>query len=201
MTPSPELIRTRESFIRESLQESSNTKLRIVQQCMPEISRAVDMIIHAFNSKKKVLLCGNGGSAADAQHLATEFVIRLSPHIQRPGLPAIALTTDTSMLTAGANDLGYDNVFTRSLEALGNEGDVLIGISTSGNSPSVNNAFQKAHTMSLSTIGFLGKGGGISKGLVDLAIIVPSDDAQRVQEGHITIGHIIFQEVEQEMFG
>ena len=105
------------------------------------------------------------------------------------------------MLTAGANDLGYDNVFTRSLEALGNEGDVLIGISTSGNSQSVNNAFQKAREMKLTTIGFLGKGGGASKNLVDLAIIVPSDDAQRVQEGHITIGHIIFQEVEQEMFG
>jgi D-sedoheptulose 7-phosphate isomerase len=112
--------------------------------CSPDISKAVDIIIHAFNSKKKVLLCGNGGSAADAQHLATEFVIRLSPRIKRPGLPAIALTTDSSMLTAGANDLGYDNVFTRSIEALGNEGDVLIGISTSGNSESVNQCVPKS---------------------------------------------------------
>jgi D-sedoheptulose 7-phosphate isomerase len=201
MTPSSDTRVAREKFIRESLQESSEIKLRILQQCLPGISSAVDIIINAFQKKKKILLCGNGGSAADAQHLATEFVIRLSPYIQRPGLPAIAITTDTSMLTAGANDLGYDHVFTRSIEALGHEGDVLIGISTSGNSPSVNNAFQKAREMKLTTIGFLGKGGGTSKDLVDLALIVPSNDAQRVQEGHITIGHIIFQEVEQEMFG
>jgi D-sedoheptulose 7-phosphate isomerase len=201
MTPSSGKKRLRSQFIRDSLKESSNTKLRILQQCLPDISKAVDIIIQAFNNKKKVLLCGNGGSAADAQHLATEFVIRLSPCIKRPGLPAIALTTDSSMLTAGANDLGYDNVFTRSLEALGVEGDVLIGISTSGNSQSVNNAFQKARNMKLTTIGFLGKDGGTSKKLVDLAIVVPSDDTQRIQEGHITIGHIIFQEVEQELFG
>ncbi|MCX6137085.1 MAG: SIS domain-containing protein, partial [Ignavibacteriales bacterium] len=144
---------------------------------------------------------GNGGSAADAQHLATEFVVRLSPTIKRPGIPAIALTTDTSNLTAAANDIGYDNVFARSIEALGNEGDVLIGISTSGNSPSVNNAFTAARQQGLATIGFLGKDGGQAKTLVDLAIIVPSGDTQRIQEGHITIGHIIFQEVEQEMFG
>jgi D-sedoheptulose 7-phosphate isomerase len=201
MIPSQDKKLSRDKFISDSLKESSDTKLRILQQCSPDISKAVDIIINAFISKKKVLLCGNGGSAADAQHLATEFVIRLSPQIKRPGLPAIALTTDSSMLTAGANDLGYDNVFTRSIEALGNEGDVLIGISTSGNSDSVNFAFKKAREMKLATIGFLGKGGGKSKDLVDLAIIVPSNDAQRIQEGHITIGHIIFQEVEQEMFG
>ena len=201
MTLSSDKKLSRDKFISDSLKESSDTKLRILEQCLPDISKAVDIIIKAFNSKKKVLLCGNGGSAADAQHLATEFVIRLSHNIKRPGLPAIALTTDSSMLTAGANDLGYDNVFTRSIETLGNEGDVLIGISTSGNSNSVNYAFQKARKMKLTTIGFLGKNGGKSKELVDLAIIVPSDDAQRIQEGHITIGHIIFQEVEQEMFG
>jgi D-sedoheptulose 7-phosphate isomerase len=191
----------RDQFITDSLKESSNTKIRILHQCSSDISKAIDLIIDAFKNKKKVLLCGNGGSAADAQHLATEFVIRLNPQINRPGLPAIALTTDTSTLTAGANDLGYDNVFTRSIEALGNEGDVLIGISTSGNSNSVNRAFQKAREMKLATIGFLGKDGGKSKDLVDIAIIIPSEDTQRIQEGHITIGHIIFQEVEQEMYG
>jgi D-sedoheptulose 7-phosphate isomerase len=201
MKPSSDKKLSREKFIRDSLKESSDTKLRILQQCMPDISKAVDIIVQAFTNKKKILLCGNGGSAADAQHLATEFVIRLSPELKRPGLPAIALTTDSSLLTAGANDLGYDNVFTRSIEALGNEGDVLIGISTSGNSNSVNFAFKKAREMNLTTIGFLGKAGGQSKNLVDLAIIVPSNDAQRIQEGHITIGHIIFQEVEQELFG
>jgi D-sedoheptulose 7-phosphate isomerase len=191
----------RDKFITDSLKESSDTKLRILQHCSPDISRAIDIIIAALSNRKKLLLCGNGGSAADAQHLATEFVIRLSPDIKRPGLPAIALTTDSSMLTAGANDLGYDNVFTRSIEALGNEGDVLIGISTSGNSDSINRAFQKARELKLTTIGLLGKSGGNSKNLVDVAIIVPSEDTQRIQEGHITIGHIIFQEVEQEIFG
>ena len=191
----------RQSFIQDSLKASAETKLKIAEQCNGDISKAIDIIIKAFNNKKKVLLCGNGGSAADAQHLAAEFVIRLSPKIKRPGLPAIALTTDTSTLTAGGNDIGYDNVFARSVEALGCEGDVLIGISTSGNSASVNNAFIKAREMKMSTIGFLGNEGGKSKELCDLAIVVPSNDTQRIQEGHITVGHIIFQEVEQEMFG
>ncbi len=191
----------RQSFIQDSLKASAATKVKIVEQCMGDISKAIDFIIRAFNNKKKVMLCGNGGSAADAQHLATEFVIRLNPKIKRPGLPAIALTTDVSNLTAGANDIGYDNVFARSIEALGQEGDILIGISTSGNSASVNNAFAKAREMKINTIGLLGKDGGKAKELCDIAIVVPSDDTQRIQEGHITIGHIIFQEVEQEMFG
>lgn len=191
----------RQKFVLDSLKASADTKQKIAETCVPEILKAIDLLIQAFNNHKKVLLCGNGGSAADAQHLATEFVIRLNPSIKRPGLPAIALTTDSSALTAGANDIGYDNVFARSVEALGQDGDVLIGISTSGNSASVNNAFQKARQQNMVTIALLGKDGGASKDLVDLAIIVPSDDTQRIQEGHITIGHIIFQEVEQEMFG
>jgi D-sedoheptulose 7-phosphate isomerase len=191
----------RQKFILDSLKESADTKHKIADQCVSEIIKAIDLIIDAFNKKKKILLCGNGGSAADAQHLATEFVIRLNPNIQRPGLPAIALTSDTTLLTAGANDIGYDNVFSRAVEALGNDGDILIGLSTSGNSESVNNAFRKAREKGMKTIAFLGKDGGKSKELVDLAVIVPSIDTQRIQEGHITIGHIVFQEVEQEMFG
>ena len=191
----------RQKFILDSLKESAGTKEKIAEQCVPQITKAIDLIIDALNKKKKILLCGNGGSAADAQHLATEFVIRMNPAITRPGIPAIALSTDSSNLTAGANDIGYDNVFARSVEALGNEGDILIGISTSGNSESVNKAFRKAKEKHLTTIGFLGKEGGASKDLVDLAIIIPSQDTQRIQEGHITVGHIIFQQVEQEMFG
>lgn len=191
----------REKFIKDSLRESAETKQKIAELLPAAISKAIDIMIKAMNEKRKVLLCGNGGSAADAQHLATEFVIRLNPAIKRPGLPAIALTTDTSNLTAGANDIGYDNVFARSVEALGNSGDVLIGISTSGHSESVNRAFVKAREKGMATIGFLGKGGGKAKDLVDLAIIVPSNDTQRIQEGHITIGHIVFQQVEQELFG
>jgi D-sedoheptulose 7-phosphate isomerase len=191
----------RQKFILDSLRESAETKQRIAEQCTADIIKAVDILIEAFNKKKKILLCGNGGSASDAEHLAAEFVIRLNPKIQRPALPAIALTADTANLTAGANDIGYDNVFARSVEAFGEPGDVLIGISTSGNSPSVNNALRKAHEKGMVTIGLLGRDGGQSKALVDLAIVVPSEDTQRIQEGHITIGHIIFQEVEQELFG
>ena len=191
----------RRQFIVDSLRESAETKQRIEQKCIGEIEKAIGLVVTALKNKKKILLCGNGGSAADAQHLATELVIRLSPGIKRPGLPAIALTTDSSTLTAGANDLGYDAVFARSVEALGNEGDILIGISTSGNSESVNRAFRTAKEKKMVSIGFLGKDGGASKGLVDLAIVVPAQDTQRIQEGHITIGHIIFQQAEQELFG
>ncbi len=197
----PVTILAREKFIVGSLRESAQVKQSIERECIASIAKAIDLVINALNNKNKVLLCGNGGSAADAQHLATELVVRLSPNIQRPGLPAIALTTDTSNLTAGGNDIGFENVFARSVEALGSEGDVLIGISTSGNSENVNRAFVKARDMKMVTIGLLGKDGGKAKGLVDLAIIVPANDTQRIQEGHITIGHIIFQQVEQEMFG
>jgi D-sedoheptulose 7-phosphate isomerase len=201
MAHSPLTLVYRQSFIQDSLKASAELKMKIASECNADISKAIDFFINALNNKKKILLCGNGGSAADAQHLATEFVVRLSPSIKRPGIPAIALTTDTSTLTAGANDLGYDNVFARSVEALGSEGDILVGISTSGKSASVNNAFIAAKKKKMVTIGLLGKDGGESKKLVDLAVIVPSNDTQRIQEGHITIGHIIFQEVEHELFG
>jgi D-sedoheptulose 7-phosphate isomerase len=197
----PVTILARQAFIQDELNASAETKKKIFEQCADRIIKAVDIIISALNQKKKILFCGNGGSAADSQHLATEFVIRMTPGIQRPGIPALALTTDTSMLTAGANDLGYNNVFARAVETLGSPGDVLIGISTSGASESVNNAFRSARTMKMATIGFLGKDGGASKNLVDLAIIVPSHDTQRIQEGHITIGHIICGLVEREMYG
>src|SRR5512135_255452 len=114
----PPTIATRQAFIERELRESAATKERILDQCAESISRAVDLLVRAFRGKRKLLLCGNGGSAADAQHLATEFVIRMSPDIVRPGIPAIALTTDSSLLTAGANDFGYDRVFARAVEAL-----------------------------------------------------------------------------------
>lgn len=197
----PLTILARQSFIEDELNASAETKKKIFAHCADRIIKSVDLIIGALNRKKKILLCGNGGSAADAQHIATEFVIRMNPAIKRPGIPAIALTTDTSMLTAGANDLGYDHVFERAVEALGAEGDVLIGITTSGKSESVNLALKKARSKGITTIGLLGRDGGASKDLVDVAIIVPSDDTQRIQEGHITIAHIICGLVEREMFG
>jgi D-sedoheptulose 7-phosphate isomerase len=197
----PLTILARQAFIQDELNASADTKKKIFDQCTDKIIKAVDIIINALNQKKKLLFCGNGGSAADSQHIATEFVIRMNPAIKRPGIPAIALTTDTSLLTAGANDFGYDNVFAREVEALGNAGDVLVGISTSGKSESVNNAFRSAKSKGMATIAFLGKDGGASKNLVDLAIVIPSDDTQRIQEGHITVGHIICALVEREMYG
>jgi D-sedoheptulose 7-phosphate isomerase len=197
----PLTILARQAYIQDELTASAETKKKILEHCPDKIIKAVDIIINALNNKKKLLFCGNGGSAADSQHLATEFVIRMNPNIKRPGIPALALTTDTSTLTAGANDFGYDNVFARAVEALGNNGDVLIGISTSGKSESINLAIKMAKSKGMATIAFLGKDGGITKDLADLAIIVPSNDTQRIQEGHITIGHIICGLVEREMYG
>lgn len=197
----PVTILARQAFIQDELNASAETKKKIFETCNDKIIKAVDAVINTLNNKKKIMLCGNGGSAADSQHLATEFTIRMNPNIKRPGIAAVALTTDSSMLTAGANDIGYDNVFARAVEALGQPGDVLIGISTSGKSESVNNAFKLAKSKGIATIGFLGKDGGTSKDLCDIAIIVPSNDTQRIQEGHITIGHIICGLVEREMYG
>ena len=122
-----------QKFIIDSLNESSETKLKIKDQLTDEILKAVDILVASYKDGNKLLLCGNGGSAADCQHIATEFMIRLSHHIQRPALPAIALTTDSSNLTAGGNDIGFENVFARNVEGLGALGDVLLAISTSGN--------------------------------------------------------------------
>jgi D-sedoheptulose 7-phosphate isomerase len=191
----------REKFIQDSLNESAETKKKILAHCSSDISKAVDIIIDALRSNKKILLCGNGGSAADCQHMATELVIRLSHDMDRPAIPAIALTTDTSNLTAGSNDLGYENVFARSIEALGNPGDILIAVTTSGTSENINRALRQAKERGLVSIGLLGKNGGKAKALCDHAIIVPSNDTQRIQEGHITIGHIICGLVEREMYG
>ena len=132
-------------------------------------------------------------------HFAAELVNRFE--MERPGLPAIALTTDSSMLTAGANDLGYDRVFARAVEALGSPGDVLVGISTSGRSESVNAALRCARGKQMGTVALLGKDGGETRELADVAVIVPADDTQRIQEGHITVGHILCGMIEQELYG
>ncbi len=190
----------RQKYIQDQLNDSAETKRKIFDSCAGEILKTVDALMKAFNAKKKVLICGNGGSAADAQHIATELVIRMNK-ANRPPLPAIALTTDTSMLTAGGNDIGFDNVFARQVEALGNNGDVLIAISTSGKSENVNRAINEAKKRGMTVIGLLGKDGGSSKGIVDIPIIIPSNDTQRIQEGHITVAHIVCGILENEMFG
>jgi D-sedoheptulose 7-phosphate isomerase len=188
-------------FLKESLEESADTKLAMVSACRDSILRAAEKLVETFKGGSKLMLCGNGGSAADAQHIAAEFVIRLSHDIKRPALPAIALTTDTSALTAGGNDIGFENVFARIVEGIGGPGDVLISISTSGNSPNVINAVRIAKTKSIYTIGFLGGNGGKLKNETDLNIIIPSANTQRIQEGHITAGHILCEIVEREMYG
>jgi D-sedoheptulose 7-phosphate isomerase len=191
----------KKKFIADSLNESSETKLKMLKECSQDILSAVKIISDAYRNGKKVLLCGNGGSAADCQHIATELMIRLSHHINRPALPAIALTTDTSNLTAGGNDIGFENVFARNIEGLGNDGDVLIAISTSGNSLNIIKAVEKAGQKGMRVIGFLGGTGGKLKSSVHLPIIIPSPNTQRIQEGHITVAHIICELVEDELYG
>jgi D-sedoheptulose 7-phosphate isomerase len=190
----------KEKFITESLKESSETKLKIEQECKEDILKAVNILSEVYRNGSKLLLCGNGGSAADCQHIATELMIRLSHHIQRPALPAIALTTDTSNLTAGGNDIGFENVFARNVEGLGNKGDALIAISTSGNSGNVIKAVEMAHKKGMKVIGLLGGDGGKLKPIVDLPVVIPSLNVQRIQEGHITVAHIICELVEDELY-
>jgi D-sedoheptulose 7-phosphate isomerase len=163
------------------------------------IARVADCWIEALQGGGRVLFCGNGGSAADAQHLAAELVSRFA--FDRPGLAAFALTTDTSVLTAIGNDYGYEHVFRRQVQAVGRPGDVLVAISTSGNSPNVLVALAEARARGLVTVGLTGMGGGRMPPLCDHCICVPAKETPRVQECHIVIGHTICQIVEEGMFG
>ncbi len=190
----------KQKFIHESLKESSEVKLLIEKDCSEDIVNAINTLLEAFKNGQKLLLCGNGGSAADCQHIATEFMIRLSHDINRPAMPAIALTTDSSNLTAGGNDIGFENVFARNVEGLGQKGDVLLAISTSGNSKNILLAIDKARSKGMKVIGFLGGTGGKCKDVVDIPIIVPSSNTQRIQEGHITVAHILCEAVERIIY-
>jgi D-sedoheptulose 7-phosphate isomerase len=163
-----------------------------------QVIESAETIVATLRNGGKVLLAGNGGSAADAQHIAGEFVSRF--HYDRPGLAAIALTTDTSILTAIGNDYGYERLFSRQVQALGREGDVFVGISTSGNSANVLAAFEEAQKMKLTTIGFTGAKGGKMLELCDITLRMPSTETPKIQEGHIAIGHIICGLVEAAMF-
>ena len=187
----------RETIIK-ILGESASIKKMIALSVTDKIADAARMIIDAYKAGGKVLLIGNGGSAADAQHMAAELVGRFKR--ERAALPAIALTTDTSILTALANDYGYDTVFSRQIEALAAAGDILIAISTSGASPNILRAVETAKSKGVPVIALTGKTGGKLKGIADLTIAVPSDNTPRIQEAHITIEHIICQLVERELF-
>lgn len=187
-------------FLVTSLNESAQTKLDMIDACGDDILAAIKLFVESFKNGNKLLLCGNGGSAADCQHLATEFMIRLNHELNRPAIPAIALTTDTSNLTAGGNDIGFENVFARNVEGLGTTGDLLMAVSTSGNSGNVVKAVEKAKEKGMKIVGFLGGTGGKLKSMVDVAIVIPSNNVQRIQEGHITAGHIIFELTELELY-
>lgn len=190
----------KKEFIKESLKESSEIKLKVLEICYDDIIKISDIIVDCIRKGNKLLFCGNGGSAADCQHLATEFMVRLSHDVKRPAIGAIALTTDSSNITAGGNDIGFENIFARNVEGIGNKGDVLIGISTSGNSENIIHAVKKAKEKGIISVGLLGKTGGKLKSECDYSVCVPSENIQRIQESHITIGHILCEITEREIY-
>jgi D-sedoheptulose 7-phosphate isomerase len=183
--------------IKEELQASIEVKKAVIEQNVGIIGEIVEAASDCLKNGHKLLFFGNGGSAADSQHIAAEFVSKFN--IDRQALPAIALTVDTSILTSCANDYHFDRVFARQVEALGQEGDIAIGISTSGNSPNVLNAMEEARRRGLRTIAFTGETGGKLKDQVDICLRVPSKITARIQEAHITVAHILCNIIEKEL--
>ena len=184
--------------IQQIAQESIDTKRAFFDSQADAVARAAEILITAIQAGGKVLIFGNGGSAADAQHIAAELVNRLNH--DRPPIAAIALTTDSSILTSVGNDSTFDELFERQLRALGRAGDVALAISTSGNSPNVLRAVEAARELGIKTIGLAGRNGGKLAGAVDLALVVATESTQRIQETHITIGHILCELIEEALF-
>lgn len=188
-------------YIKSEVEKSYETKKAIFEN--EEILKKIELVskecINLYKNSKKTILAGNGGSAADAQHIAAELVGRYG--FDRPSIASLALTTDTSNLTAIGNDYGYDQVFSRQIEGMGQEGDLFIGISTSGNSQNIINAFISAKKKNILTVALTGKDGGDMAKLADISIVVPSNSTPRIQESHILIGHIICDIIEKELFG
>ena len=189
--------RMREEIV-QAFRESADLKLRFIRQNAEVLSRVVILIVEAFKAGNKVLLFGNGGSAADAQHLAAEFVNRFL--IERPPLPAIALTTDTSILTSISNDYGYADSFSKQVKALGKEGDVAMGISTSGSAANVIKAVKVAREMGMKTVALTGNDGGELARIAEVSIVVDSAVTPRIQEVHITVGHVLCEMVDRMLF-
>ena len=188
-------------LIRKQLQQSIDTMTKVLNDdsIHKTVVEAGRLTAEAMKAGKKLMVCGNGGSAADAQHLVAEFVSRLT--VDRPALRAVALTTDTSILTAIGNDYSYDNVFERQVEALANEGDVLLAISTSGNSKNCIKGLKKAKEMGVRTIAYTGNNGGGMAELAELNVIIPSDTTMNIQESHLALEHIYCMVVERFYFG
>ena len=184
--------------IETTIRDSMAVKQRLLDNGIAEpILAMAEVVAQSIANGGKVLLCGNGGSAGDAQHLAGEFLVRLRASLNRVALPALSLITDSSTLTACANDYGYDQIFARPLAALGQRGDVLLAITTSGNSANILAALDVAGDRGLTRLGFLGGGGGAALAKCDQAVVVPSGDTNRTQESHIMLGHILVQCVEE----
>lgn len=183
--------------IQSAITESIETKRNLLDNFTDKIEEIGIILANQIQKGNKILFCGNGGSAADSQHLAAELVVRLRSHYNRPAIAALALTVDTSILTAGGNDIGFENIFARGVEAYGKSGDVLVGISTSGKSENVIRAINLANTNGLITIGMLGGDGGKLKELCNNSIIVPSNNTARIQESHIMIGHLWCEIIEE----
>lgn len=184
--------------IKAELKESIEVKNLVIKSLVPQIEQAARMMLEALKNGNKIIFFGNGGSAADAQHLAAELIGRY--HKDRKSLAAVALSTDTSILTSLSNDYGFEIVFARQVEGLAKKGDVAFGISTSGNSRNVIEGIEKAKEIGCKTIGLLGCDGGRIAEVVDLALTVPCKATPRIQESHITIGHILCSLIEQELF-
>ncbi|MEE8299822.1 MAG: D-sedoheptulose 7-phosphate isomerase [Desulfatiglandales bacterium] len=187
-----------EKIIKKAFMEGLRVKEDFIKRNTSSLIHLAEHLSKAFTNNKKLLICGNGGSAADAQHLAAEFVNRFQ--LERKPLPALALTTDTSIITSVANDYSYDEVFSKQINALGVQGDILLAISTSGRSENVLSAIRTAKKKGLYTVGFIGGDGGEMWRLVDLALIVKSDQTPRVQETHILAGHLICELVDYILF-
>lgn len=189
------------NHIKDEISASRDTKSKLLEdkKFLESLVTVAKACVDVYKAKKKTILAGNGGSAADAQHIAAELVGRYG--FDRPSIPSLALTTDTSNLTAIGNDYGYDAVFSRQLEGMGQEGDLFIGISSSGNSQNVINAFKAAKKIGVTTVALVGRDGGEMAQLADHVLLVPSEVTARIQECHILIGHIICDIIEKELFG
>jgi D-sedoheptulose 7-phosphate isomerase len=190
----------KQNIIEDHLLNSANVLRATAETCVASISGAAAIIAEAFSNGGKLLLCGNGGSAADCQHMAAELTSRLTRDFDRPGLPAIALTTDTSFITAFANDVNFEGIFARQVQALGNKGDVVLGISTSGSSKNVMLAFEEAKKRGLKTVALCGSGGKL-KEISDACVSIPSNNTQFIQEAHLNVEHLICELVENTLFG
>jgi len=186
-------------WIDASLKAAEQIFAETARLCADDIDRAARAVVDSLRDGGKLLLCGNGGSAADAQHIAAEMSVKMK-QVRAP-MAAIALTTNSSLLTAQANDLGFETVFSRQIESLGRKGDTLVAISTSGNSPNVLEGVESARRMGITVIGLTGRGGGNLAPASDIAIVVPSEDVPRIQEVHIAVGHLICEYAESHLYG